>query len=114
MKLNSIKMTIAICIGALIAFGFYSFHQTENKLLLSLGSFIFVALTLLFSISVSFTEARTTTILRIVSGIFFLIACTSNLAFSFTDFSVPLYFITNGILLLIYTLITYSISNAKQ
>jgi hypothetical protein len=114
MKLNPIKTIIAICTSALIAFGFYSFNETEKKLLLGLGSFIFVTLTLIFSLSVSFSHARITAIIRIVSGIFFLIICTSNLAFSLFIFSPPIYFISNGLLLMVYALISYSISSAKQ
>jgi len=114
MKVNFIKSIIAIAVSGLVAYGFYSFHDSENKLLLSAGSFLFVALTLLLTISISFDLPRTSTNVRTVSAIFFLVALTSNIIFSFVSFSVPLYIIANGILILLYTLITYSIANAKQ
>jgi len=38
----------------------------------------------------------------------------SNLIFTFINFSVPSYVIINGILLLVFILIAYSINKAKQ
>jgi hypothetical protein len=51
---------------------------------------------------------------RTVSGIFFVVAFVSNLTFSFSNFSTPIYVIINGIAVMTYTLIAYSISRAKQ
>ena len=114
MKLNFVQTIIAIGVSLLIAYGLYSFHDSENKILLSLGSFIFLAVTLVITIGVNFEKSRTTTNVRVVSGIFFVIAFVSNLLFSFFTFSSPSYIITNGILLLIFVLIVYSINKAKQ
>lgn len=114
MKLNFIKSIISIAVSGLIAYGFYSFHASNNKLLLSAGSFLFLSLTLLFTLAVSFEQSRTTTMTRTTSAIFFVIALASNLTFSFFNFSTPIYVIVNGIALLTYFLITYSISRAKQ
>ena len=114
MKINSIKAIIAICVSGLIAYGFYSFHKTDSKLLLSLGSFLFLSLTLLFTLSISFSLSRTTTMIRTVSGIFFVLAFVSNLLFSFFNFSTPIYIIINGIAIMTYALTAYSIGRAKQ
>tara|TARA_B110000908_G_C10037430_1_gene350199 strand:+ start:260 stop:604 length:345 start_codon:yes stop_codon:yes gene_type:complete len=114
MKLNFAQTSIAIAISLLIAYGFYSFHDSENKVMLSLGSFIFFATTLVTTIGVSFERPRTTTNIRTVSGIFFIIALFSNLVFSFLTFSIPGYVIVNGMLFLIFSLIVYSINKAKQ
>jgi hypothetical protein len=114
MKINFVQTIIAIAVSLLIAYGLYSFHDSENKILLSAGSFVFLALTLVFSIGTSFQLPRTTTNVRVVSGIFFAVALISNLIFTFVAFSVPSYVITNGILLLVFILIAYSINKAKQ
>ena len=114
MKLNFVQTIIAIAVSLLIAYGLYSFHESENKILLSLGSFVFLAITLVITIGVNFEQSRTTTNVRVVSGIFFVIALASNLIFSFFKLSTPSYVITNGILLLIFILLTYSINKAKQ
>ena len=114
MKINIVQTIIAIAVSLLIAYGLYSFHDSENKILLSSGSFVFLATTLVMTIGASFELPRTTTNIRVVSGIFFAVALVSNLIFSFVTFSVPLYIIANGILILIFLLIIYSIANAKQ
>ena len=114
MKLNFVQTIIAIAVSLLIAYGLYSFHDSENKLLLSLGSFVFLATTSVITVGVNFEQSRTTTNVRVVSGIFFSIAFASNLIFSFFTFSTPSYIITNGILVLIFILISYSINKAKQ
>ena len=114
MKLNFAKAIIAVAVSSLISYGLYNIHDSENIILLSLGSLVFLATTLVISIGVNFERPRTTTNIRVVSGIFFVIALVSNLIFSFIKFSVPSYVITNGILLLIFVLIVYSINKAKQ
>lgn len=114
MKLNVVQTIIAIAISGLISYGLYSFHDSENKIVLSLGSFVFLATTLVIAIGVNFEQPRTTTNIRVVSGIFFTIALISNLLFSFFTFSTPSYIITNGILLLIFVLTAYSINKANQ
>ena len=103
MKINFVQTIIAVALSSLIAYGLYSFHESENKIVLSLGSFVFLATTLLITIGVNFEQSRTTTNVRVVSGIFFVIALSSNLIFSFFKFSTPSYVITNGILLLIFS-----------
>lgn len=114
MKINLVQTIIAIAVSGLIAYGLYNFHVGENQILLSVGSFVFLSVTLALSIGVSFEQSRTTTNIRVVSGIFFVIALISNLIFNFLSFSEPSYIITNGMLLLIYVLIAYSINRAKQ
>ena len=114
MKINFVQTIIAIAGCLLIAYGLYGFHESENKILLSAGSFVFLAATLVMTIGTSFEFPRTTTNIRVVSGIFFIVALISNLIFTFIAFSVPSYVITNGILLLVFILIVYSINKAKQ
>lgn len=114
MKINFVQTIIAIAASLLIAYGLYSFHDSENKILLSVGSFVFLATALVMAIGASFELPRTTTNIRVVSGIFFVIALISNLIFTFINFSVPSYVIINGILLLVFILIAYSINKAKQ
>jgi hypothetical protein len=114
MKINFVQTIIAIAVSLLIAYGLYSFHSSENKILLSAGSFVFLATALVMTIGASFELPRTTTNIKVVSGIFFVIALISNLIFTFINFSVPSYVIINGILFLVFILIAYSINKAKQ
>jgi hypothetical protein len=113
MKFNLITTIIAIAICLLIAYGFYAFFDGEQKLLLSVGSFLFLTLTLITVIGIKFDQSRTTVNVRVVSGIFFIIALISNFIFLFCQFSNPVYILTNGILLLVFIFIVYSISKTK-
>ena len=114
MKINFIQTIIAIAMSLLIAYGLYSFHIFENKLLLSAGSFVLLSATLILTLGTSFELPRTTTNVRVVSGIFFIVALISNLIFTFIDFSIPSYIIINGIALLVFISIAYSIIKSKQ
>lgn len=114
MKLDIIKTLIAIAVSALIAYGFYSFHHTENSLLLTLVVFIELFLTSFLILGLRFNLSRTTTNVRTVSSIFFILFLLLNIGFSFFYFSKPLFIILHGLLVLIFILITYSIVKAKQ
>ncbi|MBS9766861.1 MAG: hypothetical protein KGV44_04910 [Flavobacteriaceae bacterium] len=114
MKINLVPTIIALAISSLIAYGFFAFCNNEHQLLVSIGSFVFLFFTIEMTIGVSFDLPRTTTNIRVVSGVFFVIALISNIIFSFLDFLEPSYIITNGILLLIFILIVYAIYKAKQ
>jgi hypothetical protein len=114
MKINFVQTIIAVAVSLLIAYGLYNFHSSENKILLCAGSFVFFAITLILTTGTNFELSRTTTNIKVVSGIFFAMALIGNLIFTFTNFSVPSYVIINGILLLVFILIVYSIYKAKQ
>ncbi len=114
MNINFIKTIIAIGISMLIAYGFYCFQKTDAKLILSIGSFIFLSITLIFTIGINFQFPRTTTNVRSISALFFIIGFLINLAFSFFFFSIPIYIIIVGLAILTHVLIVYSISRARQ
>jgi len=114
MKLKLVPALIALAIAALIAFAMYSFTTGLNKQLIALGSFLFVAVTLFSAIGVSYDHKRTGTNIRALAMVFFFIALISNIGFVYFSFSQALYIITNGILLLVFILISYTIAAAKQ
>ncbi len=114
MKINLVTTIIALAISLLIAYVFFAFCNNEHQLLVSIGSFVFLFLTIEMTIGVSFDFSRMTTNIRVLSGIFFIIGLISNLLFCFLDFSVPSYVITNGVLLLVFILIVYGIYKAKE
>jgi hypothetical protein len=115
MKIDPIKSIIALSISALISYGLYNFHDSDNRMLLTIGSFLFIAITLLVSIGVSFGPERTSMVITSTSALFFIIALVSNIVFSFmSSFSEVPYIIINGILFLVFMLIVNSVAQAKQ
>ena len=114
MKLNFIPTIIAIAISILIAYGLCNFHLGDDKAIISLGSFLFVATTLIMAIAATTEYPRTNTNIKTVSGVFFIVALVSNIIFTLIPLALPLYVVTNGVLLLVFILIVYLIYKAKQ
>jgi len=114
MKLDSILTLIAIAISFLISYGLVSFYSYENSLLLGIGSFLFISTSLTLAIGVNFDLPRTKTNIKLVSGIFFFIGLIINFIFSLYNFSIHNYIILNGLLLLSFNFIIYSIYKTKQ
>ena len=113
MKFNPVISALAICICALIAYGFYSFSSTTHKELLAAGSFIFLSATLLFAIGMRYGGYGSSANGRTVSLLFFGLAFVLNLVFSFIDFTVPAYIVVHGILLLVYILGIYLVTRRR-
>ena len=114
MKLNPITTIIATAISAIIAYCLYSWCKSDNQLLIGIGGFVFIATTLIFTISVSFEQPRTTTNIRVLSGVFFVLALISSLIFMLVQFNPPLYILINGIIFLIWLLIVYALKRANM
>jgi hypothetical protein len=111
MKFHLVPTIIALAISSLISFGFYSFHGGENKFLLSLGCLVFLSTTLTMALGTRFESPRTTTNIRVVSGIFFFISFVNHLIYIFlSNFSSTNYIVINGILFLIFVLIIFSLN----
>ena len=114
MKLNFVNIFIALLLSTLLSYGLFSFNKSENDILLTLGGFLCFLLTLVISMGVDFQKQRTTTNIRVISIVFFLITLVSNLIFANFVFNVPLYIIINGVLILIYIFIAKSIYTSEQ
>lgn len=105
---------ISVCISALFAYALYSISNSENKLLLSVGGGVFLTITLIATIAAQFSDSRTTTNIKALSGIFFTIGLISHLVYAFISFSPAAYIIPAGLLVLVYMSIVYSISKSSE
>jgi FtsH-binding integral membrane protein len=114
MKIDFIKTAIALGVSTIIAYGFYSFHHTENSQLLVVTSFIELFIASFFVLGLRFELNRTTSNVRVVSTIFFFVFLLANIFFSLISFSQQSYIISNGLIILIGVLIVYSLVKAKQ
>lgn len=113
MKLNLFQTIIATAIGALISYGFYIFNESDNNIIFSIVSFVIFSTSLVFLLGTNFELIRTKTNFRVVSGIFFVISLISSLLFTFINFTIPIYVITNAIILLVYISVMYAIYKEK-
>ena len=115
MKVNVVFLVIALAIAGLIGYAFYSTNKGEaNCVLLAIGSGCMIAASLSSSLAVSFKGRGGTGNIKIVSVLFLLVFLISNIVFGFTGVSVPAYIIVNGLLLLVYILIVYSLYRATK
>ena len=112
MKIKVIPLIIVLGISAIIAYGLFSFCKNDNALLLAIIGGIMLFVTLAATFGVSFEPHRTSVNIKVTSIVFFLLALISNVIFAFVHFSVPLYVIVNGIILLLWLLIVYGINRA--
>ncbi len=108
------QLIIAIALSALMSFGFYSMDIESNKLLISIGGFVFFAITLACTIGIQFETAGVSTNVRVLSSIFFVVGLVSPIVFSFFSSSVPLYVLVNGIVILVYALIVNGLIKAAS
>lgn len=115
MKTNYLLIVIAVLISALIGYGFYAANGGEvNQLLIAFGSGISFAITLSTLLGIGFERSEQTVNVKVVSVIFTILLLISNLIFGFTKVATAAYVIVNGILLLIFILITYGIVKANK
>lgn len=114
MKINTFKSVIAFSISALLSYGLYNIPSSGMNNIVCIGSFIFFIVTLMPTIGIHFNYSRTNTNIKTLSIVFFIIGLISNSLFSLSSFSIPFYVMLNGILLLVFSLATYSIFKAEQ
>lgn len=114
MKVKIIPCIAAIVLSALVAFGFYTWCRCENmNLLIAIAGGAVLLLTSCTTLGISLPDNKTNINVKVLSGIFTCLFLVINIIFCcFSSFSIPLYAIINGILLVVWLLITYGI--AKQ
>ena len=115
MKLDIVKSLIAVTISALLAYACYEICDYEHlQWVIAAGAFVAVGVPMMLALGVSSQQERSSVVLKTLSWVFLLIEIVSNGVFSFFDFSIPVYIIVNGIILLILVLIYNSIYRTKM
>lgn len=115
MKPNIFLIVVSVLIAALSGYGFYAANSGEAFcLLLSLGSGLTFAITLIGTLGISPKEKAGNANFKVVSALFFVLFLISNLIFGFVGMKVAPYIIVNGIILLIYAIIEYGIIKSNE
>jgi hypothetical protein len=119
MKINTFTFVIAFLISLLIFYSFYALNfgaqkSEEFKLLTSIISFIFSLTTLVMSFGISYESNRTGMVIRSFSIFYFIFGLACLIILKFFLLTTPLFIILSGIMILIYTLIVYSVYRANQ
>lgn len=116
MKINYVYGVIAVGICALLSYAVYTISKSMDRDILTLCSFVALIIPLFCAMGLKVEEAERTNInLKVLATVFFVLTLICNMIFAFCiSFSIPLYIILNGLLVLIFVLIYYSIYRAKQ
>jgi len=114
MKINLVPALIAFAIAALAGYGFFAWNGNETyQLLVAVGAGLFIFITMGGAIAISQGGRGTVGNIRVLSIVFLILAIISNILFSIFALSTPTsYIIVNGILFLLYILITYTVNRA--
>lgn len=106
MKIDILKTVIALAISALIAYACHTFCKFEIvQWAITIGSFVTIGIPCVLSMGLSSAEERGAVMLKTLSSIMLTIEIVINLVFLFLDFSVPVYVIVNGLLMLVFLLV---------
>ena len=115
MKLDAVKSLIAVAISALLAYACYEICNYEHvQWVIAVGAFVSIGIPMMLALGVSSQQERSSVMLKTLSWAFLLIEMVSNGIFVFFDFSVPVYIIVNGLILLTFLLIYNSIYSTKM
>lgn len=116
MKLNIILSLIATMLCAIIAYGMYTWCKyIDMQLLVSIFGGICLLLPLGTALGIQFPDSRTLLNLRILSFICFFILLISNIVFCcLPHFTIAVYIISNGLLLILWLLGVYGVTKANS
>lgn len=114
MRFDPFRSAIALFISALIAYGLASSYGGDQRMLLTAGSFVSLASALVLGIGARFDRERIGLNIRLVAGLFFIMAVISNLIFASIEFAVSAYVIINGIMLLVFALAVHTLNKVGQ
>lgn len=114
MKLSVIYTIFSVALSALLGYGSYSLCDSDNRLLIAIGTFVMLAVISIVNFALKLPEGRTVVMLRIVAGIFLTIALVSSLIFSLITSGNATYIITNGFIMLVFLMIIVGIAREKQ
>ena len=115
MKLDLVKSLIAVAISALLAYACYEICDYDRvQWVITIGAFLTLGITSVFSLGITLEQVRSSTMLKTLAWVILIVEIITNGIFVFFDFSVPVYVIINGLILLIFALIYNSIYRTKM
>ncbi|MDR3356988.1 MAG: hypothetical protein LBO04_07370 [Spirochaetaceae bacterium] len=115
MKVNPVLLVIAAAIVALAAFGFFTGNENETyRWLITTGSALSFFATLGGLLAFQSGGGGTSVNIKVVSALFFIVLLIEHLVFSFTVIRLTPYVIITGLLLLVYVLICYVLTQALK
>lgn len=110
MKTNTFLSILAILASALLGYlAYYIAQNKENDLLCGMFSWLCFAATIIPTIGLQYDNERIGVNVRVLSAVFFIAFLISHFCFAGFGVKMPYYLIVNGLILLVYLTIFYSI-----
>lgn len=115
MKFDLIKSIIILCIAALFGYALYTICDVDSLrwLLTCVGAGVF-AIEAVMTFGISLNEERKSIMFNTLSGLVLFATLAMNFIFAFFEFSIPLFVILNGLLLLVYAMSAVSIYRTQK
>ncbi len=112
MRINFFLLFISLIVGGLIFYGLYT--ASENTLYSAVASALaFVMLSATLAIR-SKDAPRSSALVKLVSGIFFVVILILNVLLIFWNVAQPAFVITNGLALCLWAVLAYAIGRTHQ
>ena len=114
MKINVFKTCLAVFAAALISYALSLCECFKDDILFPIGVFCLLAVLLALALAVDFTWLRTMANVRILSWVFFALILILNIIYAHAGVAVSTFIISNGLIMLFYALVVYSISRNNK
>lgn len=115
MKANIFLSCISVLLALLLAYWTFSIAKgQENDIVCGVCSGVCFVATLLPMLAIRYDSGRQTTNLRILSMLFFVVFLISHFCFASLGIRMPYYVIVNGLVLLIFIALLYTISKNNE
>ena len=115
MKFDITKSLIAVALSALLVYACYEICDFERvKLVATVGALLTIGIPAMLALGVSALNERTSVMLKTLSWVTLIAEIIANGIFVFFDFSIPVYVIVNGLILVVFVLVYNSIFRTKM
>lgn len=113
MKINKFIAFLAFCLATLVSYFLSSYQEINNKFILGIGCFVGLFISSVGTLALSFDYGRTTVLTKTTSAVFVILYLVSQIFFANINFTLPTYLFVNGMLIIFFLIVLYSISKSK-
>jgi hypothetical protein len=114
MKIDIIKTILSICLSLILAYFLSTYKEAKDQLTYVIGVLSCLSYTSTLAFAYSFDYDKTSFLVKTVGFVSFLALLFVNIFFAFFDYTFQTFILVNGLVLILCTLITYSIVKSQH